>query len=195
MSAMTPPELVKGEEPKPKSIPSGVHLTRRGDYLLRALREYHEQQELEHEQSRDGFNGHHTTQSTTHHSYSAAEAQHRPTNMHGSRPPVKANNASSHPPKKQHVMGQLRHPKAHHHSPPPRAASKSSSDLTEEAEEEEELEEDEDSMDEDECKEAMRPVKKELKELRADESRSIGGAARGNLHNTPGKVLLCLLSN
>jgi hypothetical protein len=77
-------------------------------------------------------------------------------------------------------MGQLRHPKPHHHSPPPRAASKSSSDLTEEAEEEEEFEEDEDSMDEDECKEAMRPVKKELKELRADESRSIGGAARGN---------------
>jgi chromodomain-helicase-DNA-binding protein 1 len=167
------PKRVKGEEPKTKSIPSGVHLTRRGDYLLRALREYHEQQELEQkEQGRDGFNGHHATQSTHHHSYSAADTQHR-----SSRPSGKTSH-SSRPPKKQHT--QQRPPKARHHSPAVRASSKSSSELTEEADEEdEELEEDEDSMDEGECKEAMRPVKKELKELRADESKTIGGPARG----------------
>ncbi|KNZ49876.1 chromodomain-helicase-DNA-binding protein 1 [Puccinia sorghi] len=173
------PKRVKGEEPKAKSIPSGVHLTRRGDYLLRSLREYHEQHEQEQEQGRDGFNGHHATQSTNHHSYSATEAQHRSSNVHGSRPSGKSNNAPQHVPKKQQPLGQLRQPKAHNHrSPPARARSKSSSDLTEEEEEEEELEEEEDSMDEGECKEAMRPVKKELKELRADESRTIGGAAR-----------------
>ncbi|OAV91095.1 hypothetical protein PTTG_28097 [Puccinia triticina 1-1 BBBD Race 1] len=172
------PKRVKGEEPKAKSIPSAVHLNRRGDYLLRALREYHEQQELEDEQGRDGFNGHHANQSSNHHSYSVTDTQHRSGNMHGSRPSGKANNPS-HPTKKRQMDGQQKHPKVHQPSPPARASSKSSSDLTEEAEEEEEdIEEDEDSMDEGECKEAMRPVKKELKELRADESRTIGGPAR-----------------
>ncbi|KNE95794.1 hypothetical protein PSTG_10855 [Puccinia striiformis f. sp. tritici PST-78] len=173
------PKRVKGEEPKAKSIPGGVHLSRRGDYLLRALREYHEQQELEQEQGRDGFNSHHPTVSSNHHSHSAVDSQHRSSNKHGSRPSVKSRN-SSHLTQKQQALGHQRHPKPHRHSPPAvRARSKSSSDLTEEGEGEEEgVEEDEDSMDEDECKEAMRPVKKELKELRADESRSIGGPAR-----------------
>ncbi|KAA1089553.1 hypothetical protein PGT21_021950 [Puccinia graminis f. sp. tritici] len=166
------PKRVKGEEPKAKSIPSGVHLSRRGDYLLRALREYHEQQELEQkEQGRDGFHGHHANQSTNHHSYSATDTQHR-----SSRPSGKTSH-SSRPAKKQHT--QQKPPQARHHSPAVRASSKSSSELTEEADEEdEELEEEEDSMDEGECKEAMRPVKKELKELRADESKTIGGPAR-----------------
>ncbi|EGG10702.1 uncharacterized protein MELLADRAFT_22404, partial [Melampsora larici-populina 98AG31] len=129
---------VKGEEPKPKAIPGAVHLGRRADYLLRALRDYQEQAET------DEADGDSPNRPSGHsHEPSASGSHNRPFST------------SSNIPKRARAPL------------PPKPVT---TDLTEE--------EDEDSMDEDECKEAMRPVKKELKELRADESKSLESGAR-----------------
>lgn len=159
----------KGEEPKPKCIPGGVHLGRRCEYLLRALRDYQEQQARDGEG--DGDSPHRPSNLLAHHSHdsSVAAPHNRPYALNANkrvRPPLKAPNAG------RIIKLKVRSPQppAQPHSPIP---SGSSSDLTEE--------EDEDSMDEDECKEAMRPVKRELKELRADQSKTLDGGTRGEL--------------
>lgn len=153
----------KGEEPKPKSIPSGVHLGRRCEYLLRALREYQESQiskeEGDGENMQNGLHSHEICRPSTSTSNLPKRA----------RAPLKT--AAVKP--SRVIKLKVKSPQV---QPAPSASNaqaeeSSSSELTEE--------EDEDSMDEGECKEAMRPVRKELRELRANESESLPKEVRG----------------
>lgn len=161
------PKKSKTEDQKPKSTPSGVHLGRRCEYLLRALREYHEQQSLA-----GGDSGEHIGQDLySGMSYSNSnhmiESRTRQSAPEGS--PVKRHRLLVKPPQPARES-KAPTPKFHGSTEPQQLVSCSSSDLTED--------EDEDSMDEGECKEAMRPVKKELKELRADESKGWDASSR-----------------
>ncbi|KAI8453674.1 SNF2 family N-terminal domain-containing protein, partial [Phakopsora pachyrhizi] len=137
------PKKAKGEEQKPKSTPSGVHLGRRCDYLLRALREYYDQQSPSDSEGREVPAG------SVHHRNPQVQnrSNYRLLNKKSTNPWLNKPNSTS--------------------TPDPSSGSS-----------EKDTEEDSDSMDEGECKEAMRPVKKELKELRADESKNLKSSER-----------------
>ncbi|MBW0479826.1 hypothetical protein O181_019541 [Austropuccinia psidii MF-1] len=173
------PKRSKIEEQKPKSTPSGVHLNRRGEYLLRALRDNLEQQGSIKDDERDGMNSILMMQTTNHHHHPPPqpEGQHRQTDLSdGLQKRLRlSTNKFNH--MSYVTTSTSDKPGASQKPQPHRPVASSSSELTEEEEEEEE----EDSMDEAECKEAMRPVKKELKELRADESRHLESSARATV--------------